>query len=745
MGTTTAPAPVRLPRLSWLATALLAALLCLALLAPATDARSSSRRRHRPPSRRRHQPQPPPKGPDADAPAERKLGVQGQDEQEQEAPPAHKPRKLSTIERWRAKRRREAQAAAAPKAGKKAPPRGGKNAKAPAPPAPPPARTPPPAPAPPAAPPAKAPKKARAGVIPHHLRAKQAAKNPPKAVPPSKRRRQRGHGAAPADARNPIEEALSETLCVVKIPTGSAKAAWEARRDLDRAGLGMRYDHGRFLHEIEAYVPATELARLADPGASPLPPGATDRWVVVRNVTRREVAGQGIWTPPPGAAAGAAGGAGLLPVNKNRYHSSGELERVMRAMVRKWPGVASLQSLGRTLRGEVVWGLKVTGHTPEEHGHARARGERNHPGDHWRPVVLFTGALHGDDVVGREMCLWLAEYLCEMYQSSSAVQSLLNRLTIFLVPEPSPDASTIGSRFTTRRIDIDRGFPERVMHRGDPAYPERETEALMQWALHNRPVAAATFVGGGGGPGGAKTIVRYPWNGVGGDMVVNTRRLQRNVYRTGMEMPTPDDRSFRYLARLYAMAHTTMARNDPRLALAPGEGGIEANEAGIVNGARWYPRFGTLQDWLYDHTGALHFDLLISPHLKPLPDRLSMHWEHNRRALLTFLRAVDGEGLRGTVRDAETGAAVPDAVVVVRDMTDHSKRLHPVATDSAAHGAAGVLGERTRGGGHFARYLHPGRYSVWAEAPGYKTSKQQTFMVSQQAPIFDIDITLVAG
>lgn len=718
-------------------TALGLALLCLILAVTVADARRTNKPSRRA-LRRKHR-----RGggggdaPNIEAPpvqGARKGRGEGKSKKGGDSPPSEPPQPTALSKKAAKKARKAGTLPSPAPSAPSAPPE-------PTPPSPSPPHKPAGPPKHPAAPSAVR-KRVRQGVVPHHIRAKEAAKAPARAIPPSKRKRNRGGG--PTAPRDPIEEALSETLCIVKIPTGTPKAAWETRALLDRAGLGLRYDHGRFLHEIEAYVPATELARIVDPETSPLPPGATARWFVVRNVTRREVAGQGIWTPPSESGGGAAGGNALLPINKNRYHSSSEMERVMRAMVRRWPNVASVQSLGRTLRGEVLWGLKVTGHSPEEHGHARARDERNHPGDHWKPLVLFTGALHGDDVVGREMCLWLAEYLCELYEGSSAVRSLLNRLTIFFVPEPSPDASTIGSRFSTRRIDIDRGYPERVMHRGDPAYPEREAEALMQWALHNRPIAGATFIGGGGGPGGAKAIVRYPWNGVGGEMVVNSRHMQRNAYRNGVDMPTPDDRSFRYLARIYAMAHATMGRNDPRVAMPPGDGGVPATEAGIVNGAKWYPRFGSLQDWLYGHTGALHLDLLVSPHLKPLPDRLSMHWEHNRKALLSFLRALDGEGLRGTVRDAQTGAAVPDAVVVVRDMNDHSKRLHPVATDSAL-GGAGVLGGGARGGGHFARYLQPGRYSVWAEAPGYKTSKQQTFMVTQQAPIFDIDITLVAG
>lgn len=137
-----------------------------------------------------------------------------------------------------------------------------------------------------------------------------------------------------------------------------------------------------------------------------------------------------------------------------------------------------------------------------------------------------------------------------------------------------------------------------------------------------------------------------------------------------------------------------------------------------------------MQDWLYHVTGSLHLDLVVSPFLKPLPQHLPAYWDQNHQAILALLRTVDENGLRGSVRDSETGAGIPEAQVVVRDMNDRGKRVHNTFTDQ----------ER----GHFARYLVPGRYAVWAEAPGYHTSEEHFFTLNHLQHLHTVDMELRA-
>lgn len=94
------------------------------------------------------------------------------------------------------------------------------------------------------------------------------------------------------------------------------------------------------------------------------------------------------------------------------------------------------------------------------------------------------------------MCLWIAQYLCRAYARVSAIRNLLDRIDVYLVPEPSPDASLMGNRYTAHGVDLDRAFPDRIAHRSNPVLPEPEVEALMEWAKRRNFLVSASFLGG---------------------------------------------------------------------------------------------------------------------------------------------------------------------------------------------------------------------------------------------------------
>lgn len=94
------------------------------------------------------------------------------------------------------------------------------------------------------------------------------------------------------------------------------------------------------------------------------------------------------------------------------------------------------------------------------------------------------------------MCLWIAQYLCEAYKTVSAIRNLLDTMEVYIVPDPSPDASAIGSRYTTRGVDLDRAFPDRLAKGSNPEVPETEVESLIEWLTERRFMVSASFLGG---------------------------------------------------------------------------------------------------------------------------------------------------------------------------------------------------------------------------------------------------------
>lgn len=496
-----------------------------------------------------------------------------------------------------------------------------------------------------------------------------------------------------------VPSARGEALTVVRIPTESAEAATKLSRELERIGLGHRFDHIRTHRAIEAVIDPVELRRLQRASMSPLHlkefPDPAD-WRVVRNISGREY---GI--PRPDQTQHSAGQ--FLPLHKRRYHAPAEIEHIMRALSQHHPELASVQRVGTSVRRAPIWSLVISGTSGETASRRRGMTRPQTLLDAvQKPAVAILGSLHGDDLVGAELCLWMAEYLCRAYETSSAIRQILDSVQVFLIPTPNPDASHLKQRYTHRGVDLDRAFHDRLDHLANPVTVEPEVQALSDWYTDHTILVSIMFRGGGGGPGEHGLVVRYPYNSA----------------PPNLEFPRPerikDDRSVRYLARNYA-AHHPLLRH-PR--------GF-VTEAGTVNGAEWYTKYGTFQDWVYDHTGTLHLDLIISPFLKPLPQHLPEYWNQNHDPVIYLLKEVAQWGLRGQVVSARTGHGIPESVVTVIDLADRGRHLKPIAVRHDEGAPEANLGQ-------FAKFLVAGRYAVIASAPGYHTSEEHMFHLNQR-------------
>lgn len=62
------------------------------------------------------------------------------------------------------------------------------------------------------------------------------------------------------------------------------------------------------------------------------------------------------------------------------------------------------------------------------------------------PEVKYVGATHGNEVVGKEVLIRLAHYLCESFRSNDAeVRRLLHLTRIHILPVLNPDGSELAA------------------------------------------------------------------------------------------------------------------------------------------------------------------------------------------------------------------------------------------------------------------------------------------------------------
>ncbi|XP_053669829.1 carboxypeptidase D isoform X3 [Anopheles nili] len=352
-----------------------------------------------------------------------------------------------------------------------------------------------------------------------------------------------------------------------------------------------------------------------------------------------------------------------------------------------YPELAKVHTIGQSLEGRPLAVLEI-------------RPNVNRPRPLLMPMFKYVGNMHGDETVGREMLLYLAQYLLANYGRDPEVGALMNETAIYLMPTMNPDGyerSKEGvcesppdyvGRYNAANVDLNRDFPDRFddertrhvrMKRRQP-----ETVAVMSWILNNPFVLSANLHGGA-------VVASYPYD--------------NSIYHHECceESRTPDNKFFKYAALTYAENHPVM-----RL----GRDCNETFQSGITNGAFWYELSGGMQDFNYVYSNCFEVTLELSCCKFPLAQELPKEWNKNKRSLIEYMKLVH-VGVKGLVTDS-AGYPIKDADVIVNGI-DRNVRT----------------GER----GEYWRLLVPGQYNVRVEAVGYHPSEEVTVLVKVDQPL----------
>nr|XP_039260303.1 carboxypeptidase Z-like [Styela clava] len=384
-----------------------------------------------------------------------------------------------------------------------------------------------------------------------------------------------------------------------------------------------------------------------------------------------------------------------IPRVEFKHHSELAARKVMTRLTRQCPGIMRLYTIGRSVKNKPLYVMEIS----------------DNAGMHeaLEPEVKYIGAIHGNEVLGRELLLQLMQHICrEWLLGNERIRNIVRNTRIHLLPTMNPDGYSVAARqgperngwltgrFNSRDHDLNRHFPDltKIAYINEAKFarnhhleiPKRywrehkkgsfpEIYAVIKW-LENYDFTLSAQLHGG------ELVANYPY-----DVRRKTSSYAlKNFSPELMYSKSPDDKVFRHLASTYAENHGTMA--DPVLNRCEEKFG---RRGGITNGAAWYTISGGMQDFNYLYTNS--FEILIELSCRKfLPAKeLPREWINNKEALLKYIEQAH-IGIKGYVTD-EFGIPFHRAVIHV-----HGIR-HDVTTNEK---------------GEYWRMLLPGKYIVTA-------------------------------
>ena len=243
-------------------------------------------------------------------------------------------------------------------------------------------------------------------------------------------------------------------------------------------------------------------------------------------------------------------------IDTSDYIHYDTMETLLRNLAKQFPSLAKLHDIGSSVENRTLWAIQITDKVDE-----------TEPGE---PMFKYVGNMHGNEAVGRQILIYLAQYLLQGYGVDDRITKIVNSTNIFIMPSMNPDGfekaheldcnGEVG-RPNANDQDLNRDFPDQFVPNSANRQVQRETLILMNWIRSKAFVLSANLHGG-------SVVASYPFDDS------PSHRL------TGVDSKTPDDAVFRLLAHTYANNHKTMSRGN----ICTGD----HFPGGITNGAHWY-------------------------------------------------------------------------------------------------------------------------------------------------------------
>ncbi|RWS28577.1 carboxypeptidase D-like protein [Leptotrombidium deliense] len=217
----------------------------------------------------------------------------------------------------------------------------------------------------------------------------------------------------------------------------------------------------------------------------------------------------------------------LSDVEKNftwKYYNYEQLTNFVGNASTKYPKLCHVYSIGRSVKNRDLWVMKIT---KDVNKHVLGK-----------PMFKYVANIHGNEALGRQYLIYLAEYLLSSYGKDKRVTEIVDSTDIHLLFSINPDGfetategdctgyNITSSRRNANGVDLNRDFPDQFEHLSKNKFDikdlvhgrQPETVAVMTWIVSNPFVLSASLHGG-------SVVASYPFDDSAGHVESGTPSL----------------------------------------------------------------------------------------------------------------------------------------------------------------------------------------------------------------------------
>jgi len=110
----------------------------------------------------------------------------------------------------------------------------------------------------------------------------------------------------------------------------------------------------------------------------------------------------------------------------DHFFDHAELTQALRSLEKAYPGLASVQSIGKSVQGRDLWAVILS-------------NPKTGPAER-KPGYYVDGNIHGNEIQGTEVALYLVWYLLRNYGKTDLATRLLDERAFYVVPTMNPDS-----------------------------------------------------------------------------------------------------------------------------------------------------------------------------------------------------------------------------------------------------------------------------------------------------------------